>query len=333
MKGKIISDWSKVNFADPKNRAQVMGALTYFMRAPAREDVKSMPKKVQGYASAGDFATNINQIIEKFHLSTQYDNGYEEIFDIRDFTGTNQSGFDILDVEDGLTFSKVYPGGKAKIYKMAGSKTSISFDLYGGGLGWLRTLIDDAQYWTLEDNAIAFRNKWYADKAEVHYDLIEAVASTYNVSWQTSGDGLASGTATYKASRDIATMNYAANQILGYVKDYGWGVTPQNAQFVVLTPDSLSDRIQAALNLRLQAFADSVSQTHYKFKVIPTLMLDSSTYYYVILPKFKIKGGNRMDLSIFSRFDEESYSDIAVGWGRYGAAIGDIKQIARCAVS
>jgi hypothetical protein len=62
-------------------------------------------------------------------------------------------------------------------------------------------------------------------------------------------------------------------------------------------------------------------------------MLSSSSKYYVILPKQKIMGATRMDLTIFSKFDPESYSDIAVGWQRYGGAIGEIKQLVRCSTS
>jgi hypothetical protein len=40
-----------------------------------------------------------------------------------------------------------------------------------------------------------------------------------------------------------------------------------------------------------------------------------------------------MRLTIYNKFDEESYTDIAVGWGRFGGAIGDSDQFARCATS
>jgi len=68
-------------------------------------------------------------------------------------------------------------------------------------------------------------------------------------------------------------------------------------------------------------------------RVIYTMMLTATDSYYVILPKQKIKGANRMDLTIMSDFDIESYTDIAVGWQRYGGAIGDIRQLTRCATA
>ena len=331
MKGRIISDWNKADFTSPQGQSLIKGALQAFMDAPRK--VAELQAKMQAFGASGDFPTRINEIIEKFHLSTLYDAGWEQIFDVRDFTGTSESGFDILDVEDGLTFRNVPIDGKARIFKMAGTKTSVDFDIYGAGLGWHRTLIDDKKYWTLEDNAFAFRNKYYADKAAVFYALIDAIAAGYNVTWQASPDTLTAGTAGYLASRDAATINYAANAIITAVKDKGYGINPQNMTFDILCPVGLVDRIKRAIGFTLQAFAGSPGWTNYQYNIIPTTMLSSSTVYYVCLPKIKAKAGNRMELTIFTRFDEESYTDVAVGWGRYAGAIGDSDQFRRCAIS
>jgi hypothetical protein len=40
-----------------------------------------------------------------------------------------------------------------------------------------------------------------------------------------------------------------------------------------------------------------------------------------------------MDLTIYDKFDEMSYSDIMVGWQRYGGAIGETNQVRKCALS
>jgi hypothetical protein len=56
-------------------------------------------------------------------------------------------------------------------------------------------------------------------------------------------------------------------------------------------------------------------------------MLQNSTRYFVILPKLKLKGGYRMDLTLFSDFDILSYTDVQAGWMRYGGCIGDLDQI------
>jgi len=332
---KIFSDLSKLDFSTKTGRDKIFAAVSYFASDERQKaEAKRYQQALQAFGSAADFPTVPNQILEKFHAVPSYDTGFEEIFDIRDFTGTNEAGFDILDVEDGLTFAKVALGDKALIFKMAGSKVSVSFDLYGGGLGWSRLLIDDRKYWTLEDNAVAFVNKWAHDKAAAFYALIEAIGVGQNITWQNPDPAaLANTDALYTANRDAQTLNKAAETLFLNLKDKGYGVTPANTPVLVATPLEIVGRLNKALGLLLQGFAGSPNQVSYKFRLIPTTMFAASTSYYPCIPKIKAKGGNRMNLTIFNKFDEEAYADIAVGWGRYGGAIGDQEQFQRCAIS
>jgi len=273
-------------------------------------------------------------VLEKFHAVADYDLGYESIFDIRDFGGTNVSGFKISNVAHGLTFGKVLTGEKAKIYKFSGAVTEVTFDMYGGGLMWDRKLIDDAQYWTLEDNAIAFRNAAYYSRAANFYALIEAVAGTGNAqSWAAvTPASVATSDKDYDAIRDVNTINAACLAILADLKDDGVNANA-NSQFILLAPVALKSRILRSLALLQQSFAGSAQ--HLAFNITPmfTLMLSSNSYYYVLFPKAKMKGGYRMDLTIFDQFDITAYADTMVGWQRYGGAIGDVDQVARCAIA
>lgn len=330
MKGRIVKDWTQVNFKDRANRLKLVGALQYFMSRPDRDP--KLKAAFQAFATKGDFPTEILQILEKFHATPDYDLGYEQIFDIRDFTGTTESGFKILSVESGLTFGKVKTGEKAKVYKMSGATTDVSFDMYGGALGWDRKLIDDRQYWTLEDNAIAFRNKAYSSRAANFYALIEAVTGK-DVSWQAATPAsVATSNENYDSIRDINTINAACLAILTALKDDGVGANA-NSPFIVLAPVAIKSRIQRALSMIQQAVVGSAGRLNFNVVPIYTLMLSSNSYYYVIFPKAKMKGGYRMDLTIFDQFDILSYSDTMAGWMRYGGAIGDTDQVRKCALS
>lgn len=342
MKGKIIKDWSQVDFKNPDHRKKVSGALQYFLTLPDKfshvsgqeKEKKLLRAALQEFATTGDFPTSILPIIEKFHITTHYDTGYEEIFDIRDFSGSRRNGFDMLDVESGLTFRKVKVGEKLKVYKMAGAKARVYFEFYGGALGWHRQLFDDEEYWTLEDNAIEFRNKAYSYRAQIFYALIEALSAGQNLAWQDPDPSTLPNTnELYTANRDAQTMNKAAADILEDVKGKGYGVSPEETTFIVLTPLQLRGRIRKALNVMQQAVSGSKTQIDYNFRQITTLMLTTTNVYYVILPKKKLKGGYRMDLRLFSDFDILSYTDTQAGWMRYGGAIGDIQQLVRCSIS
>lgn len=343
MKGRIIADWRKIKFAPatngqmvvaPSDRPKLIGALQHFMRMPDAND-SPIRKALQHFATKGDFPSEILQILEKFHAVPDYDLGYEQIFDIRDFTGTNESGFKILDVTSGLTFAKVPTGMKAKVFKFSGDVTEVTFDMYGGGLNWDRKLLDDRQYWTLEDNAIAFRNKAYSSRASNFYALIEAAGAASGNAQNWAAVTPSSVPATdkdYNAIRDINTINAACNAILADLKDDGVGANP-NSTFILLAPVALKSRILRALSLVQQAFAGSEKMANFNITPIFTLMLSSNSYYYVCFPKAKCKGGYRMDLTMFDQFDILAYADTMVGWMRYGGAVGDTDQIARCAIA
>jgi len=332
MKGIIVNDWSKVNMKDPTDRAKVFGAVQHFLRAPA-ENVQ-LKEAFKHFATTGDFPTSVLQVLEKFRLTTPFDTGYEQIFDVRDFTQSDRNGFDILDVEDSLVIEEVPVGQKAKIYKMFGSKVTVNFALYAGGLGWHRTLFDDKEYWTIEDNAVAFQNKTYAQKAQAHYALIEEVGAGQNLAWQLPDPAALPNTdALYTANRDAQTMNAAAQQIVLDCEGKGYGISPENTPFIVLCPLQLRGRIRKALNVMQQAVTGSKTQIDYQFQQITTTMLATTSVYYVILPKQKLKSGNRMNPTVFDAFDPKSYSDISVVWMRYGAAIGDQEQVVRCATA
>lgn len=322
MKGRIVADWSKVDFSNPEHLKRLTGAFQAFMKAPDRNP--NLKAAIQQFATKGDFPAEVLQILEKYHAIPDYDLGYEKVFDIRDFSGTKESGLELLDVSSGLVFAKVPVGDKAKVYKMSGTKVPISFDTYGGALGWRKEFMDDGKYWTLEDNAIAFRNKAYSSRAAIFYALIEAVTGK-DVAWQG-----AAGDAT--VDRDVATINKACEEILLALKDKGMGVNA-NSRLAIVTPIQLKARVNAALARLNQAVAGASKEIIYSVDPIHTLMLSSGSYYYVVLPKGKMKGGYRQDLTLYNMFDILAYTETVAGWMRYGGGIGDTDQVRKCAVS
>jgi len=340
--------WKDFNFDDKEDRQRLMGALQFFCALPDKfipsrfsesEKFKRMHReyhdtlvKLQAFTTTGDFPASILPDIEKYHVDQTYDNFFEQIFEIRDFSDSGRGGFNMLDVQSGLTFRKMKTGEKAKVYQMSGEKVSIDFDYYAGALGWHRQLFDDKEYWTIEDNAVEFRNKAYAHRAAVFYALIGAIAPPLkaDITWQAHPDAVAAGNPGYLAGRDAATMNLAAQTILLNCQNKGYGITAGNTIFTVLTPVQLRGRIRRALNIMQQDVNVPGGQfIDYNFQQITTLMLTSTDHYYVILPKKKLKGGYRMDLRIFADFDILSYTDTEAGWMRFGGAIGDIDQIER----
>ena len=349
-KGLFVSDWDIFDkmggIENPKAQHMLRGALNTFMAEPQSAPFKlaaqafaesgDMSKArsvfMQAFATSDDFPASVLQVLDKYHRSLNFDTSYEQIFKFIDLRNSNRDSFQILDVISGLTFDLTPQGEKTHIYKFSGAKATVTLDMYSAGLGWARQLFMNKEYWTIEDKAFEFRNKAGESKAQSHYDLIEAVPTTYDLAWQAVNGNVPNTDKDYIPIRDINTISKACENILLALQDLGMSVTP-NSEFIILAPIQLKGRIPRALGLVQQPFGGSTNLATYNTKVIYTLMLTGTDKYYVILPKNKIQTSTRMDLTVFSEFDIEAFTDIATGWQWYGAAIGELKQIVRCATS
>jgi len=347
MNGKIYAKWDEFDINNANHKQQLAEALQFSFAYPDlfipsryrgmdavskkfQEKRKMQRAAMQAFATLDDFPASAKEVIDKFHEIPLYDNGFESIFDIRDYSGSRRDGFSMVDVQSGLTFKKVKTGEKLKVYQMSGDKSYVYFDYYGGALGWHRSLFDNQDYWTLEDNAIEFRNKAYSVRAATFYALIEAVAGTkLDIAWQAHPDAVAAGVRGYLAGRDAASLNLAAETILLAIANKGYGVSPQTATFIVLTPLQLRGRVRQALNYQYDNVTGSPLHIDYNFRQITTTMLADTDHYWVILPGKKLKAGYRMDLTSFSDFDILSFTDTVAAWMAYGGAVGDTDQLER----
>lgn len=354
MRGKIVKDWTKVDTdklfnpekKDYKHSQQLMDALHFFLATPNRTipakfaDNKKFIKKHEGYQKArlehfstlNDFPATAKEAIDKYHELAVYDNGYEQIFNMRDYTGSRKDGFAIDTITSGLTFRQILTGEKVDVFQFSGDREFVFFDYYGGALGWDRKLFENQDWWGLEENAIEFRNEAYRIKAATFYALLEAVAAlkAADIVWQASPDTLAAGTRGYLAQRDAATMNLAAQTILLACQASGYGISAEALPLIILAPIQLRGRVKQALSVTYDIGDAKPPVIDYNFTTVFTTMLTVTDHYWVILPKRKIVGGDRMDLTTYADFDILSRTDTVAGWMAFAGAVADIAQMERC---
>jgi len=334
--------WQIFNPKNSTHRKKFSGAIQYFMSLPDRfthypgqdKDPRkaSFSAKLQEFMTADELPTSVLEIMSRFMTLSYYDNAYEQIFDVIDFTGYPRNGFTIYNVEHGITFQQVRTGDKIRYHGLEGEKAYVYFARYGGGLEIDQTLLDDREYYQVEEGLRAIRNAAFSQRASVFNALIEAVPASQNLAWQAPlPAGVANTDPTYTANRDAQTINKAVLNIISDCKNK-YPVTPATT-FAIYTPIELVQRIQMALKLRLQAFEGSEKGVGFNLVVVPTMSLTSSDYYYVVLPKNKLKAGYRMALKVFEGFDIDTYSRKTPGWMRFGGAVGDIEQVQRCLLS
>lgn len=350
MQLQFFRNLEKFNLDNEQDRKNLMESLQFFMALPdlfipekyqgddaigklfrkakvqyLKEKAARMDLEFQAFGKPSDFPASALPLIEKFHAVPDYDRAYEQIFDIRNFAGSKRNGFEVGNVLSGLTFEQVPTGSAIQVYQMSGTKATCYFDLYGGALSWSRILFDDEDWWTIEDNAKEFVSKYYSTRAQAHYTLIEAAGDTKGCcDWVAAPAGC--DDCIVNAVRDALSMNLAARTILLANRNKGYGLN-QNPQLVVLTPIQLRGRIRQALGLVQNQFQGAEKWVDFNFIHLTSLMLTHPNRFYVILPKRRLKGGYRMDLSLFNDFDILTYADVQAGWGRFGSCIGDLDQI------
>jgi len=335
---KIIN-WNKLEWINgnltPSSKRDLNQALNYWARKPERQAKEILAAGAQEFATAGDFTAQYRKLMGVSHLKTVYDLGWMELFEMLPTQGLKADGFDVGMVQSALTFQLTEVGEKALVYPMMGQHLTVYFNQYAAGLGWSRSMIERQQFWQLERNAVEFRNKAGTSKARVHYLLIEAVPAANNLAWQAPDPAaLAVTDPVYTANRDAQTINAACLQLLTLNANKGYsnvGEDGLTATFAISCPVQLLSRMQKAVALMLQAFAQSQKSIAWDVRIIPTTMYAATNVYYVIIPKNGMVHGDEYDLTIYTDFDILSRSDLAVGWQSFGTAICDTDVIVRCA--
>ncbi len=317
----MIATLRAMRGANPLAKAKAIVALQEFVRAP---DVmrRRWPGQIREMVTKGDFPTNafLSQYIERFLvIPGEIDMGYELIFDIHDVAtaeGMLKGSFKTLDVTAGFQFRKRRPGERVQLEEVTGAEVETPYDMYGAGIGIDRVWWDDLDYLSISDVITAFRAKYYDNKASNFYSLITALGAGVN----------------YNTGADLmAKLNGAAAKILRDVKDKGYAASAMS-EFIVLYPPEKAGDVEAALAITSDVAiftAAGKQKASYRFRKVQSVYVGSTDGPYVILPKRKLRGGNRMDLTLFGDFDIYSYSEALAGYGRYAGLVGDTAQVKR----
>lgn len=322
-------------------KVQFTKGLAQFFREPLTDEFRKKNleniAKLQHWTDKSDFPASdlLYPLSGTVQASAYYDEGWKEIFDVMDFTGSGKGGFRMLGITSTIANTLVLPGNKAMVYNISGLGAHVDFDKYGAALEWDKVLLEDGEWLQMGHILNAFRNAAYSSMAQTHYNLIQApfTAGKVDINWQVPDPAaLANTDATYTANRDIQTINLACQTIALATQNHGYGVNPRST-FIVLTPLQLRGRIRKALGLALQAFGTSPLGLDFNVVQITTLMSPVTDHYYVMLPKVTMQSGLRLDLEELSETDILARSTVMAEWVRYGAAIGDTDQIERCNIA
>lgn len=321
-----------------ERRAKLCGVLTAFFRgdlgvkAPAIAIAETMgvdqelvekvlvAANMKGLVSAGDAPNGMNRnpvtagVFYTAEGDPMLDFGYEELFDYQDMKDAMQTNFDILDVQNLITFEEVKSGQRMKKYGVTDGKASVEKMTVAAAMGILDDWINYYQYWSLNQAAVEAQSKYRQKMSADHYALLAAAAI-----------------AQAFATDDITTINNACASILTACQNKGFTLTG-NESFELRANINLKQRIEKAFALTFNSPNSDKNQLVHTIKRKYSTQIAADGYF-VVLPGRKLKRGVWADLSaetdrdILMRGTDVAYS------GEYNAGVGEAQQIRKCALS
>lgn len=246
------------------------------------------------------------------------DRGYEAFFEEVDMRNSTNSTFDLLDVSGGVTFYQQLAGESAKLSKLPTTAlTAISYLRFTGGFSVLDDWIRFNQWYKIDQLVADTVRRWWDKKAAIFYGLITAATSNTQAF----------------ATDDVGTINAACANILTDLAGAGY-VVDEGAPFYILCHPLIKARIMKALAAAFLIPNSNNSQIVFNIAGLVTSTKMSSSYYWVISPNSKLKRGEWEDLNARpAERDELKLGADHVWTGAYNGAIGEAKQIKRCALS
>jgi hypothetical protein len=237
--------------------------------------------------------------------------------------------WEIGDIANGVTFRKVPEGDHIQVDKISGTQQLVYVDYYGGALGFTDKAIRFRKLAQMYMAARAFRNKFYANKADNHYALLAVAAALNVLPWQGIGTDP-------QITRDIRTINEGAFLLGDANKDKGYG-DMANAQLIMYANPGDRARIEAAFAVTSNYLATAAFGTDASAEAI-TAQPIRRIYTYntqivrgfpiLVLPGNKIQKNEAMAPTTYVAPDDVlTLNRTQSVWSIYGATVADTEQI------
>jgi hypothetical protein len=285
-----------------------------------------LKKRIQAVGVSTDFAILTKDSFNVTLESDNFDMGWEKAF--RAVTlGKGQDSWEIYNVANSLTFTKVEEGQRIEVAGLTGTKTSGVVDYYGGAIGWTDKLIRFRKVPAMIQLSEVFRNKFWANKADNHYSLLAAAAALNVTAYQgVAGNG--------RTRRDILTINQAAFTLTNRLKDKGYG-DMANAQLIMYANPFDEDRIEAAFRAVTNSMVQVLGQNEVAEQITSRRITRIYTYNtsivsgspIMVLPGQKIQKADALAPTVYNQEqDILTLNKVQAVWAIYGAIIADTEQ-------
>lgn len=321
-------DWEK--FARHRNNPEAIKALarniTEFFKEPtaaskrklAAQSLLDVLKEAGVKFTVPDSnLTGPKPVVSTYANTAMDDYGYERLFEFVDMRQSTSETFDLLDITNGVTFTQLKKGEPIKVRSITTATANVGYLKYGAGLGFLDDWFRFNKYYLMDDILRDVRAKYYDTMSQDHYALFAALSSAVNQAFATD---------------DVTTINNACAQIIKDCNALGFAVG-ENPVFKIAAGSGLKARIAKALAAGFAVPNSNNNQVVYRIDEVVATPKLADTSYYVVLPGKKLKRAVWDDLNAESQRDALRRAEDMTWEGKYNGAIGEAKQVRRCALS
>ncbi|HDL00810.1 MAG TPA: hypothetical protein ENH23_01075 [candidate division Zixibacteria bacterium] len=300
-----------------------------FFQGVGSVDKNDKNKIIQAFSGSSDLPTLTKDVFNVTMAVNVFDSLWQN-----SFKGVplmkGQLSWEIADVNTGFSFKLIPEGGKVEFYGISGSKTTVSIEKYGMGIGITWETIEGKKLYQFVDTMNATKAALNGLWADTHYGLLVAGAMTA-VAWQGAvGDPI--------LDRDIATLNKGYETIGAVCKNKGYG-DMANAPMLIYAPPGLTARINHALRAtsqdvargRAPSVAGGVGGKTVDFPIKPYYTWNSALTAnkgYMVVPGNKIQNSLYMQELALAEKDITTLSELKTYWTAFGAVVADTDQLA-----
>lgn len=318
--GKQFVDFSKLHqVAESARREKILEAISAGFKSLATEGLSMVSAEKFVGADPALLRSAPPIIMTGTDTVNQPDRGYEALFSLVDMTSSTSKTFEIANITGGITFYQVNPGEEAKLSQLpTAGKVDVGMLRFIGGFAILDDWLRFNELYKIADLTTDTVTRWYDQKADLFYGLIEALGAGVNQSFVTD---------------DVTTINNACSQIITDLAAAGYAVSAGSKFYITCHP-SLLARVYKALAAVFTNPNTNNNQIVYNIAgVIPSAKI-AATSYYVSLPGLKAKRGEWEDLNTRPAQRNELVLGADHVWtGAYNGAIAETKQFRRCSLS
>ena len=318
--GKQFVDFSKLHqVAESARREKILEAISAGFKSLATEGLAMVSAEKFVGADPALLRSAPPIIMTGTDTVNAPDRGYEALFAEVDMRQSTSKTFEIANITGGITFYQINPGEEAKLSQLpTAGKVDVGMLRFIGGFAILDDWLRFNELYKIADLTTDTVTRWYDQKADLFYGLIEALDAGVNQAFVTD---------------DVTTINNACSQIITDLAAAGYAVSAGSKFYITCHP-SLLARVYKALAAVFTNPNTNNNQIVYNIAgVIPSAKI-AATSYYVSLPGLKAKRGEWEDLNTRPAQRNELVLGADHVWtGAYNGAIAETKQFRRCVLS